>query len=75
MIVGEIHFHYYDSLEDDIMNLYKDEMHTTLQEDVTEATILALEARLETVDEASREKHPLYKELSLELQTAREILA
>ncbi len=75
MIVGEIHFHYYDSLEDDIMNLYKDEMHTTLQDEVTEATILALEARLETVDEASQEKHPLYKELSLELQTAREILA
>ncbi len=36
MMVGEIHFHKYDSLEDDIMGLYMDEMHTTLREDVTE---------------------------------------
>ncbi|MCI9646206.1 MAG: hypothetical protein HFH40_05245 [Lachnospiraceae bacterium] len=74
MMVGEIHFHKYDSLEDDIMGLYMDEMHTTLREDVTEATIKALEDRLETVDEESGEKHPLYKELKLELKTAREIL-
>ena len=33
MMVGEIHFHRYDSLEDDIMGLYVDEMHTTLRED------------------------------------------
>lgn len=73
--IGEIHFHYYDSLEDDIMDLYRDEMHTTLREDVTEQTIQALEQRLEIVDEESGEKHPLYNELKLELKTAREILA
>ncbi len=74
MMVGEIHFHYYDSLEDDIMGLYTDEMHATLRADVTESVIQALEARLELVDEASGEKHPLYNELTLELKTAREIL-
>ncbi|MCI9415835.1 MAG: hypothetical protein HFI82_00270 [Eubacterium sp.] len=74
MKVGEIHFHRYDSLEDEIMGLYADEMHTTLKNDVTEAVIAALETRLETRDEASKELHPLYSELKLELKTAREIL-
>ena len=74
IVVGEIHFHTYDSLEDDIMGLYEDEMHTTLRADVTGDVITALEARLETVDEMSGEKHPLYQELKLELKTAREIL-
>ncbi len=74
MMVGEIHFHRYDSLEDDIMGLYVDEMHTTLREDVTAQTIAALEARLETPETVSGEKHPLYQELKLELQTAKEIL-
>lgn len=74
IVVGEIHFHTYDPLEDDIMGLYEDEMHTTLRADVTSGTITALEERLETVDEASGEKHPLYQELKLELKTAREIL-
>lgn len=74
MKVGEIHFHRYDSLEDDIMGLYMDSMHTTLRADVTSATIQALEDRLEMADEESGEKHPLYGELKLELKTAREIL-
>lgn len=72
--IGEIQFHHYDSLEDDIMDLYVDEMHTTLREDVTEDTLKALEARVEQVDEESQEKHPLYSELMLEIRTAREIL-
>jgi len=74
MKVGEIHFHQYDSLEDDIMGLYTDEMHTTLRADVTESKIQELEARLEIKDTQSGEKHPLYDELKLELKTARQIL-
>lgn len=74
MMVGEIHFHMYDSLEDDIMSLYDDEMHTTLKAGVTAETILALKARLETPDPVSGERHPLYNELALELKTAEEIL-
>lgn len=72
--VGEVHFHSYDPIEDDIMALYTDEMHTVLRADVTEATIRALENRLQTADPVSGEKHPLYKELEIELQTARDIL-
>lgn len=74
MKVGEIRFYQYDSLEDEIMQLYMDDMHTTLRTDVTADTIQALENRLETVDTESGEKHPLYQELALELRTAREIL-
>lgn len=74
MKIGEIHFHMYDSLEDDIMGLYADDMHTMLREDVTEEVIADLERRLDTEDEVSGEKHPLYDELMLELKTAREIL-
>lgn len=74
MKVGEIRFYNYDSLEDDIMGLYTDEMHSTLREDVTSDTITALEQRLETPDSVSGEKHPLYNELKLELGTAKDIL-
>lgn len=74
MKVGEIRFYQYDSLEDDIMALYIDDMHTTLRSDVTADTIQELENRLNTPDAQSGEKHPLYQELALEIQTAKEIL-
>lgn len=74
MKIGEIRFYNYDSLEDDIMGLYSDEMHSTLRNDVTASTIDALENRLEKPDSESGEKHPLYNELKLELKTARDIL-
>lgn len=72
--VGEIHFHRYDSLEDEIMGMYTDVMHTTLRPDVNESVIQGLERRLELTDADSGEKHPMYQELALELKTAREIL-
>ncbi|MEY8391949.1 M60 family metallopeptidase [Lachnospiraceae bacterium 45-W7] len=74
MMVGEIHFHQYDSLEDDIMALYTDEMHITLRPDVTAATLDELENRLHVADAASGEKHLLFEELALELKNARDIL-
>lgn len=74
MRVGEIRFHKYDSLEDEIMGLYEDEMHTTLKSSVNEDRLKELETRLDTADGQSGEKHPLYQELSLELKTAGEIL-
>ncbi len=74
MMVGEIHFHQYDSLEDDIMALYTDETHITLRPDVTASVLDELENRLDAADEASGEKHLLYEELMLELNNARDIL-
>lgn len=74
MMVGEIHFHEYDSLEDDIMALYTDEMHITLRPDVTTATLDELESRLNTPDTVSGERHLLFEELALEIKNARDIL-
>ncbi len=74
MMVGEIRFHEYDSLEDDIMALYTDEMHITLRADVTAATLDELENRLNMVDTVSGEKHILHEELALEIKNARDIL-
>lgn len=74
MKVGEIHFHQYDAIEGEILGLYADDTHTVLRGDVTETTINELETRLEQTDE-NGEKHPLYDQLKLDLQTARDILS
>lgn len=73
MKVGEIRFYDYDTVEDDIMALYADDMHTTLKSDVTAETISLLEQRLETPDAASGEKHPFYEELKLEIDNIKNI--
>ena len=75
MKISEIHLHHYDSLEDDIMALYADEMHTILKDEVTEETIQALEERVNTKDKVSQEYHPARDELLKELDVAKGILA
>lgn len=74
MKIAEIHFHQYNDLEERIMGLFNDAMHNKLAGSVTEEKIAELETELEKVDTASGEKHPLYDELKLEIQLAREIL-
>lgn len=72
--IAEIRFYAYDSLEDDIMALYADDLHVTLREDVDEETINALQTRLDTPDEASGELNPEYDTLQRELDNARGLL-
>lgn len=72
--VSEISFYNYDSLEDDIMGLYEDELHTVLKGSVTEQTIQDLRNRLQTKDEASGEYHPDKDRLEKELDNAEDIL-
>lgn len=72
--VAEVYFYQYDSLEDDIMALYADDLHTVLREDVTQEIIDALRTRLNTPDAASGEYHPDREKLERELRTAEEIL-
>lgn len=72
--VSEIYFYLYDSLEDDIMGLYTDDLHTVLREDVTQATIDELRTRINTKEEASGEYHPDRDMLERELKTAEDIL-
>ncbi|NBJ94153.1 fibronectin type III domain-containing protein [Parablautia muri] len=75
IIISEVNFYYYDSLEDDILALYADDLHTTLKPDVTEETILALQKRLDTKDAKSGEYHPERTTLQRELDNARGLLS
>lgn len=72
--VAEVYFYHYDSLEDDIMALYADDLHTVLHENVTQELIDALRTRLNTKDAASGEYHPDRDKLERELKTAEGIL-
>ncbi len=72
--ISEVYFYHYDSLEDEIMGLYEDDLHTVLKEDVTQETINALRERVNTKDAASDEYHPDKDMLERELKTAEDIL-
>lgn len=72
--VSEVYFYRYDSLEDDIMGLYEDSLHTVLKEEVNQGTIDALRTRLGTIDAASGEYHPDKERLERELKNAEDIL-
>lgn len=74
IIISEVNFYYYDSLENDILALYGDDLHTTLKDHVTEATIDALQKRLDTKDAKSGEYHPERAMLQRELDNARGLL-
>ena len=71
---SEVYFYHYDSLEDDIMALYEDDLHTVLRSDVTQTTIDELRTRINTKDEESGEFHPEKEKLERELKTAEDIL-
>ncbi len=72
--VSEVYFYYYDTLMDEIMALYEDDLHTVLKKDVTQDTIDALRVKINTIDPVSGEYHPDLQLLERELQTAEAIL-
>lgn len=72
--ISEVRFYEYDSIEQDIMNLYEDSLHVVLKEGVTEQTIQALENRLNTIDPVSKEYHPERESLQKELEAAKQLL-
>lgn len=72
--VSELRFYEYDSLEQDIMNLYADDLHITLREDVAKETIDGLQKRLDTTDPVSGEYHPERTALQKELDSAKKLL-
>jgi len=72
--ISEVYFYYYDTLMDDIMSLYEDDLHTVLKSGVTQAAIDALRVRINTIDKVSGEYHPDRELLERELQTAEAIL-
>ena len=79
--VAEIRFHTSDDVYNNIMALYADEMHITLNsthpllnKPVDEALIAELRTALEEKDPATGELHPLYDSLKLELDYAEKLL-
>lgn len=72
--IAEMRFYRYDSLEDDILALYADDLHLALREGVNEQTIADLQTRLDTPDEASGQLHPDRVNLQRELDNARGLL-
>ncbi len=72
--IGEIYFYYYDTLMEEIMALYADDLHTVLKANVTQDDINRLRVKINEVDEVSGEKHPELEALERELKTAEDIL-
>ncbi len=72
--ISEVYFYHYDSLEDDIMGLYEDDLHMVLKAEVDQKTIDTLRTRLNTQDSVSGEYHPDRERLERELKNAEEIL-
>lgn len=75
IVIAEVNFYHYDSLEDEILALYGDDLHTSLKEGVTEETVNGLQQRLDTKDPESGEYHPERTVLQKELDNARGLLA
>ncbi|MDO4262147.1 MAG: M60 family metallopeptidase, partial [Eubacteriales bacterium] len=73
--VSEICFYEYDSLEQDILSLYADNLYITLKDTVTEELLDELQARLDTADPVSGEYHPDREALQKELDAARTLFA
>lgn len=72
--ISELKFYNYDSLENDIRNLFTDDLLIEIKEDVTQEKINELRERANTIDSASGEYHPSRAILLDELQLAEDIL-
>ena len=73
--ISEMRFYNYDSLEDDVKNLFEDDMRVELKEGVTSEEIEELEKRANTVDEISNEYHPQRESILNDLKIAKDLLA
>lgn len=74
VIIAEMKFYHYDSLEDEINALFADSLHLELKPNVSSGIIQQLQERLDTKDEVSGEYIMDREELQKELDMARAIL-
>ncbi len=72
--MSEVKIYEYDSLEDDVASLFKDDLRVELNSFVTEKEIEALEKRANEIDSVSGEYHPEKETILNDLKYAREIL-
>ena len=72
--VSEVYFYKYDSLKQELADLYADDLHTTLKEEgITEESLNALKARIETSVDEFGEVNPDKDQLLKEWETAWQI--
>ncbi len=71
--VSEVYFYKYDSLKREIMDLYADELHMTLKDDVTKEQLEQLKSRIETSVDEFGEVNPDRAQLLKEWDTAWQI--
>lgn len=72
--IAEMKFYYYDDLEEQIKNLFKDDLRIELVEGVTLAQIEALEVKANTKDDVSGEYHPTRDVILQDLAYAKKLL-
>ena len=72
-IISELKFYEYDTLSDDIKNLYEDDLRLVLKKSVTQDVLNELAKRLDTPDAISGEYHPDKDVLKKELDTAQKL--
>ncbi len=71
--ISELKFYEYDSIEDDVRNLFMDDLQVELKEEVTQEKITELKDRLNTPDKASGEYHPYKTVIDRELKLAQDL--
>ena len=71
--VSELRFYEYDSIADDIKNLYEDDLRLVLKDTVTQPMLDDLAKRLNTPDPISNEYHPDKEILEKELEIAQKL--
>ena len=71
--LAEVYFYHYDSVEDDLMALYADDLHLTLVDGVKKTQLDELKKRIESTDEFGN-PHPDKDRLLKEWETAYALL-
>lgn len=73
--ISEIMFYHYDSIEEDVEALFKDDLKLELSETVTQEIIDDLIKRVNTIDSVTMEYHPKQDQLLSDLERAQQLLS
>ncbi len=72
--ISEVKIYQYDSLEDDVADLFEDDLRVKLANGVTESNLKTLESRANEIDDVSKEEHPFKDVILSDIEYARKIL-
>lgn len=72
--ISEMKFYHYDSLQNEVDNLFADDLQLSINEHVNQTLIDDLTSRAKTIDPVSLEYHPNQKKILEDLQRAQDLL-